>query len=146
MAWNSTHLSRVKVASSSDGTNWSRPVLVNRPSDETQYGVNVDVAAQAGKLAVSYGLTNADTTDGQFAQQYVAVSRNGGASFSKSTPIGPQSDYAYAAQAGGIFPGDYIGTAMAGTGRLYAVWCWSGQPTAPGAAFHQVVEGAVLRV
>ncbi len=146
VAWNSTHLSRVKVASSTDGTTWSRPRLVNRPSDEAQNGVNVDVAAQAGKLAVSYGLTNADTTDGRFAQQYVAVSRDGGTSFSKSTPIGPQSDYAYAAQAGGIFPGDYIGTAMAASGRLYAVWCWSGQPTAPGATYHQVVEGAVLSV
>jgi hypothetical protein len=146
VAWNATDLSRLQLSSSTDGTHWTKPVLANHPAGNTHYGVNVDVAAWAGKVAVSYGLTNADTTKGRFAQQYIATSANSGASFAGPQAVGPRSNYAYAARAGGIFPGDYIGTALTKGGRLYAVWCVSGKPATAGAQFHQVVEGAVLRV
>ena len=75
----------------------------------------MDIAAYRGVLAVSYGLTNGAT-----AQQYVETS-NDGRVFSAPLAVGPTSDYRYAAQAGGIFPGDYIGTALR-DGVLYAVW------------------------
>jgi hypothetical protein len=52
----------------------------------------------------------------------------------------------YAAQAGGYFPGDYIGAAIA-PGRLYLVWARSSPPppssTSP---YHQVIDGATLKI
>ena len=146
VAWNSINLSKVYLSSSTNGVTWTKPVLVDRSVNATQDGVNVDVAARAGKVAVSYGLTNADTSGGRFAQQYIATSTNGGTSFASTIGVGPQSDYAYAAEAGAIFPGDYIGTAITKTGRLYAVWCISSKPTTAGAKYHQIVEGAALNV
>ncbi|MDQ6936662.1 MAG: glycoside hydrolase [Actinomycetota bacterium] len=144
-AWNSNDQSKVRLSASTDGVHWSAPVLVNRRVDSTRYGVNVDVAAYGAVVSVSYGLTNADTTHGRFAQQYIATSRNGGKSFISTIAVGPRSNYAYAAQARGIFPGDYIGTAMT-HGRFYAVWCVSSQPPTTGAKYHQVVYAAVLGV
>ena len=106
--------------------------------------MNVDVSASAGTVAVSYGLTNAHTAGGRWANQFIALSHNGGRSFAAPIGVGPRSNYAYAAEAGGIFPGDYIGTSLAADGRLYAVWCVSSAPATPGASYHQVVYDAVL--
>ena len=75
-----------------------------------------DVSAYAGTVSVSYGLTNADTSSGRFARQFAATSRDGGKRFLAPTAVGPQIDYAYAAYAQGIFPGDYIGTACPAAG------------------------------
>ena len=143
VAWNSTNLSKIKVSSSANGSRWSAPIEVNAPSP-SWYGVNVDVSASAGTVAVSYGLTNAHTAGAGYANQFIALSRNAGQSFTTTIGVGPRSNYAYAAQAGGIFPGDYIGTSMAADGRLYAVWCVSSKPAAAGAKYHQVVFDAVL--
>jgi hypothetical protein len=101
--------------------------------------VNVDIAAYRGVLAVSYGLTNGAT-----AQQYVETS-NDGRVFSAPLSVGPTSDYRYAAQAGGIFPGDYIGTALSAR-RLYVVFAVSSRPPASSSSpFHQVIWGVTLR-
>ena len=143
VAWTSNDLSKVRISSSVDGTRWSTPTEVNRPSSSL-YAVNADVAAGAGTVAVSYGLTNAHTAGGRRAQQYVALSGNGGRSFPTVIGVGPRSNYAYAAEAGGIFPGDYIGTSIAPDGRLYAVWCVSSKPPTARAEYHQVVYDAVL--
>ncbi len=140
--WNSVTASKVKLSSSTDGKHWSDPVVVNRP-DPSLLGVNADVSAYNGTVAVSYGLTNADTTTGRFGRQFIATSRDAGRHFLTPTAIGPQINYAYAARAGGIFPGDYIGSAMT-KGRLYAVWAVSSTPPSPGARYHQVIDGAVL--
>jgi hypothetical protein len=146
VAWNGINLAKVRLSSSTDGKHWTKPVVVDPSVGNQRYGVNVDVAARAGKVAVSYGLTNADKSRGRFAQQYIATSKNGGTSFARSLSVGPRSNYAYAARAGGIFPGDYIGTALAENGVLYAVWCVSRKPPTADARFHQVVEGAVLKI
>jgi BNR/Asp-box repeat len=143
VAWNSIDLKLVKVSSSTDGRHWGAPVTVNQPA-ATRWGVNVDVAALGGTVAVSYGLTNAATKGARFAQQYVAVSRDNASTFATTVGVGPRSNYAYAAEAGGIFPGDYIGTSFGRDGRLYAVWCVSSKPADPAAKYHQVVYGAVL--
>ncbi len=140
-AWNSTDLSEVKLSTSTDGAHWSPATLVNRNPSPTQDGVNVDVAAYAGTVSVSYGLTNADTSHGRYAQQYIATARPDSPFI--AIAVGPRSNYAYAAQSEGIFPGDYIGTAMT-SGRLYAVWCVSSKPPTAGAKYHQVVYGATL--
>lgn len=92
-------------------------------------------------MSVGYGLTNADTGSGRFGRQFVATSRGGGRQLLPPTPVGPQLNYAYAAVAGGIFPGDYVGTAMT-KGRLYAVWAVSSKPSTAGASYHQVIYGA----
>lgn len=142
VARDSADRSKVKISSTGDGTHWTPPVVVDKPSS-THVSVNVDVAAYASTVAVSYGLTNPGNRS-KFGQQFIAVSRNGGATFAPSIAVGPRSDYRYAARAPVIFPGDYIGTALSRTGRLYAVWCVSSAPADPDAMYHQVVYGAVL--
>ena len=140
--WNSVDATKVELSSSSDGKHWSAPVVVNRP-DPSLLGLNADVSAYNGTVSVSFGLTNADTTSGRFGRQLVATSRDAGQHFLAPTALGPQINYAYAAAARGIFPGDYIGTAMT-KGRLYAVWAVASTPPSAGARFHQVIEGAAL--
>jgi hypothetical protein len=141
-AWVGMDPRELLVSTSTDGGSWSSPRRVNRGSGDAQ-AVNVDVSAYGGTLGVTYGLTNPDINRGRYAHQYVATSRDHGAIFSPAVVLGPRIDYAYAAQAGGIFPGDYIGSAMRGD-RMYAVWCVSSNPHRAGARFHQVVYGATL--
>ncbi|MDQ2845621.1 MAG: exo-alpha-sialidase [Actinomycetota bacterium] len=140
--WNAIDPTKVKLSSSTDGIKWSAPVVVNVP-DPALLGVNTDVSAYNGTVSVSYGLTNTDTKKGKFGRQFVATSRDGGAHFPPSIPVGPQINYAYAAHARGIFPGDYIGSAMSAT-RLYAVWAVSSTPPTSGAKYHQVLYAATF--
>lgn len=141
-AWNAVDATKVKVSSSTDGKKWSAPVTVNRPV-AAALGVNVDVSAYGGLVAVSYGITNTDTRSGRFGRQLVSLSRDAGAHYSDPAVLGPRIDYWYAAVADGIFPGDYIGSAMTG-GRLYTVWMVSGTPPVTGAKYHQVMWSATL--
>lgn len=90
---------------------------------------------------MAFGLTNADTKSGRFGRQFVATSRDAGGRFLPPTAVGPRINYAYAAVAGGIFPGDCVGSAMT-KGRSYAVWAVSTKPASAGARFHQVLYGA----
>ena len=139
-SWNSVDATKVKLSSSTDGKTWTAPVVVNRP-DKAQLGVSSDVSAYDGTVTVAYGLTNAATGSGRFGRQFVATSRDGGRHFAPPTAVGPQIDYKYAAVADGIFPGDYVGTAIT-KGRLYAVWAVSSKPPTSGAKYHQVIYGA----
>jgi hypothetical protein len=143
-AWNAVDTTKVKLSSSTDGKKWSAPVTANRPTSAA-LGVNVDVSAYRGAVAVSYGITNADTTNGKFGRQLLFLSRDAGAHFLDPVVLGPRIDYAYAAQAGGIFPGDYIGSAMTG-GQLYTVWMVSGTPPEAAAKYHQVMWSASLDI
>lgn len=138
--WNSIDATAVKMSSSTDGKHWSAPVVVNR-RDKSLLGVSSDVSAYNGTVSVAYGLTNANTKSGRFGRQFVATSRDGGRHFAVPTAVGPQINYAYAAFAGGIFAGDYIGTAIT-KGRLYAVWAVASKPSDPTAKYHQVIYGA----
>ena len=133
---------KVRLSSSTNGRTWSKPVTVNRPS-AALLGVNVDVTAYRGTVAVSYGVTNSDIKNGRFGRQLLSLSRDGGAHFLEPVILGPRTNYAYAAFARGIFPGDYIGTAMTGN-RLYAVWMVAGKPSVAGAKYHQVMWAAAL--
>ncbi len=76
--------------------------------------------------------------------KHFAASYDGGRTFWAPISVGAVSDLRYAAQAGGIFPGDYIGTAAA-SGRVYAVWCRSSRPPVASATYHQTLYAAVLR-
>lgn len=140
--WNSANAHQVKLSSSTDGSHWTAPVVVNQPT-ASLVGVNADVAAYGGTVSVSYGMTNADTSKGRFGRQFVATSRDSARHFLTPTPVGPQINYAYAAFARGIFPGDYVGSAMA-KDRLYAAWCVSSKPPVAGAKYHQVLYAATF--
>ena len=141
-AWNAVDTTRVKLSSSTDGKKWSKPVTVNRPV-AAALGVNADVSAYAGSVAVSYGVTNTNTKNGRFGRQLLSLSRDAGAHFLDPVILGPRINYAYAARADGIFPGDYIGTAMT-AGRLYTVWMVAGTPPSKTAKYHQVMWAADL--
>jgi hypothetical protein len=140
--WNSVDATKVKLSSSRTGATWTRPVVVNKPTSAL-LGVSSDVTAYAGKVTVAFGLTNARTTSGRFGRQFVAISRDRGQRFPTTIALGPRINYRFAARARGIFPGDYIGSAMIRR-RLYAVWAVSGTPPRAGARFHQVIYGASI--
>ncbi len=141
--WQSTDLSALLASSSFDGVHWSAPVAVNPEHGPTTQVINADVAAYAGRVLVSYGVRDAAVQDGRYVHQQAAFSDNAGRSFPTRLQLGPQSDLGYAAQAGGAFPGDYIGTA-ASRGRFYAAWMVSSAPPV-GGLYHQVLFAAALR-
>jgi hypothetical protein len=135
----------VFLATSVDGGQlWTSPIQVSQGDQPGIQRVNVDVVAQAGSVYVTYGTRTQPEDDGGYVQQQLSVSRDRGASFSSPTSIGPVSVLRYAAQAGGYFPGDYIGTALAGD-RLYTVFAVSSAPPSPTAPYHQVIWGVTLR-
>jgi hypothetical protein len=141
--WTDVELDVVNLSRSSDGRRWSAPIEVTRSPQPGLERVNVDVTAYGGRVFVSYGTRDTTVAGGQFVQQQVSGSVDRGAHFGRPVSLGPPSDLRFAAQAGGIFPGDYIGTA-ASRGLVYLVWCWSGPPPDPAATFHQTLFGATL--
>jgi hypothetical protein len=143
-AWDSATPDAVKLSRSTDGQHWSHPVRVNNGFSPTMDQVNVDVSAHSGQVFVSYGSRDTAVAGGRFIQQQVSTSYDGGGQFGPPLLLGPRSDLQFAAQAGGAFPGDYIGGA-ATDGRVYLVWCRSSQPPDPTATYHQTLYAAVLQ-
>jgi hypothetical protein len=142
-AWDAVEPEAVQLTTSTDGQHWSRPIKVNRDDRVGLDHVNVDVSAYGGRVFVSYGTRDTTVQNGRFVQQQLSTSYDAGAHFGQEISVGPLSDLQYAAVAGGIFPGDYIGSA-ATDGRVYMVWCVSSAPADPTATFHQVEFGATL--
>jgi hypothetical protein len=134
----------VTLASSSDGRHWSAKVLVTPEHRRNLQHVNAAVVAYNGKVFVSYGTRNTAVANGNFVQQEVSSSLNGGASFGSGLALGPPSDLRYAAVAPVAFPGDYIGASQTAS-RLTLVWCLSSRPTNPAHRYRQVLFAAVLR-
>jgi hypothetical protein len=141
--WSAVDPRRLLLSTSTDGRRWSAPRPVN--GTRAALVVNADVAAYGGTVAVSYGLTTTETGPDRIARQFVVTSRDAGRRFTSAVMSDPVIEYAGAAQASGVFPGDYIGTALR-RHRLYAVWCVSKRPSRAGARFHQVVYGATFDV
>ena len=130
---------------STDGIQWSSPLRVSRRDVSGVQNVNVDVSALGGTVYVTYGRRTRPDRDGGFVRQKLAVSHDGGRSFRQHRRIGPVSVLRYAAQAGGAFPGDYIGTAISAR-RLYVVFAVSSRPPASSTSpYHQVIWGVTLR-
>ena len=130
---------------SKNGLDWSSPVRVSRHDVSGVQRVNVDVVARAGKVYVAYGRRVDAKQSGGYVQQQVSTSSNGGRSFGPPVSIGPRSVLKYAARAGGYFPGDYIGAAIAPR-RIYLVWAVSSRPPPSSSSrYHQVIFGATLR-
>jgi hypothetical protein len=134
----------VLLSSSANGVSWSPPRQVTPAGPATVQHVNVAVAAYGGRAFVSYGTRNTAVDKGRFVQQQVSSSYDAGASFGPPLSVGPRSNLAYAAVAGGEFPGDYVG-ASATAARLNIAWCVSSKPRNPDAAYHQTLYSAVLR-
>ncbi|MEP7179667.1 MAG: sialidase family protein [Pseudonocardiales bacterium] len=141
-SWISPASDAVMLSQSFDGKHWSAAVQVTKPAAGRDY-INTDVAAYRGEVFVANSTRNTTIEDGRFVQQQLSVSFDG-THFAAPIKLGRLSDLNYAAQAGGIFPGDYMGTA-ATRGRVYAVWARSSKPAKAGATYHQVVFGAALR-
>lgn len=136
----------VFVAASPDGGFlWTNPVQASQGDTHGIQRVNVDVVAQSGSVYVSYGTRTNPGQNGGTVQQQLSVSSNRGTTFGAPESIGPRSELEYAAQAGGYFPGDYIGEAIA-AGKLYVVFAVSSQPPASSSSpYHQVIWGVTLR-
>jgi hypothetical protein len=94
-------------------------------------------------VLVSYGVRDTSVAAGRYVQQEVAVSADAGRVFRAPSRLGPPSDLQFAAQAGGAFPGDYIGTAAARS-RFYTAWAFSAAPS-DDSAYHQVLLAATIR-
>ncbi|MDQ1365471.1 MAG: hypothetical protein QOK20_25 [Acidimicrobiaceae bacterium] len=136
----------VLVSRSRTGAQWTSPVTVSQGDVAGIQRVNVDVVARSGDVYVSYGTRTQPASNGGFVQQQLSFSHDRGVSFAAPISIGPVSALQYAAQAGGYFPGDYIGAAIA-PGRLYLVWARSSAPPPPSTSpFHQVIDGATLKI
>jgi hypothetical protein len=134
----------VVISSSRDGRHWSTSRAVTRGPRDSLFRVNVDVASYGGVVTVSYADRDMNVADGRYWQQRAATSFNDGRSFPTVTTLGPRYDSRYGAQAGGVFPGDYIGSA-ATAGRVYLAWALASPPPDPGQQYHQTLYGALLR-
>lgn len=135
----------VQLSRSRDGRHWSRPVRVDRDgSAAVSQHINTDVAAFRGRVFVSYGsrvVANARST--RYVQQKMSASYDRGRSFGAPLALGPRSDLEYAAFAGALFPGDYIGTAATGN-RVYLAWARSSAPPSGAGRYHQTIYAATL--
>ena len=87
-AWDSATPGVVALSSSRDGRHWSAPVRVNREAGPGLDHVNVDVAAEGGRVYVSYGTRDTTVRSGRFVQQRVSVSTDGGAHFRPPLSLG----------------------------------------------------------
>jgi hypothetical protein len=134
----------VMLSSSTDGLTWTPPLTVSQGDAPGVEEINVAVSALGGEVFVSYGVRTDPDNNGGFVQQKLATSFDGGATFASTMNLGPVSALQWAAQAGGLFPGDYIGAAVSGQ-WLYLVWCVSSRPPTP-ATFHQTLFSATLRI
>jgi hypothetical protein len=106
--------------------------------------VNVDVASYGGVATVTYADRDTTVAAGRYWQQRAVTSHDDARHFGRPLSLGPPYDSRYGAVAGGVFPGDYIGSAAA-HGRVYLAWAVASKPKDPAATYHQVIFGAVLR-
>jgi hypothetical protein len=134
----------VMLSSSPDGRHWSAPVQVTHGNNPDIQYINAAVAAGNGRVFVSYGARNLAAHNGNFVQQELTWSTDGGARFGPPIALGPVSNLKFSASSRGHFPGDYTGLSLTPT-RLTAAWCVSSKPPNPSSPFHQVLFAATLR-
>ncbi len=132
--------------STDGGTHWTGPVKAN--PDGSGSGLDrftPDIAAYGHDVHVTW-LTRAGSgsTFSDFVQESYVVSTNDGVTFSGVVKLGPRTNLTWAAQAGGLFLGDYMGVA-AWPGGAHAVWCRSSRPPGSG-TYHQTAWSATIRL
>jgi hypothetical protein len=135
----------VELSSSIDGVTWFSPVRVSQGDVKGVQQVNVAVAADRGRVFVSYGTRTDRTNNFGFVQQELSYSSDGGNTFSGPIALGPVSALQWSAVAGGHFPDDYIGASISGD-DLYLVWCVSSKPADPTAKYHQTLWAGVPHI
>jgi len=116
--------------SDDDGATWSAPVRVNDDAGtNSQFNPHIAIDQATGFIAVGFhdarndlgsgpGDTNGIPNDD--AQYFLAVSRNGGASFSANVQVSAGTSNAEAAH-NGVQYGDYTGLGFAG-GLIHPAW------------------------
>jgi hypothetical protein len=138
-------LNDVLISRSTDGAqSWSAPTRVNQDPPGSQLDhLTPDVAAHGGFVHVVYRTrNNAGGPSDLIGMRYIH-SEDGGASFGGEMLLGPKSDNDFAAEAGGIFYGDYMGVAASGR-SVHPIWCLAGDP-ADGREYHQTTWSATIR-
>jgi hypothetical protein len=144
VGWITENGQDVVTSASRNGRSWSAAKTVTKGHRDTLYRINVDVAAYGGKVTVSYADRDMRIEAGRYWQQRAAISHDNGRTFPSVVGLGPRFDTRFAAQARGIFPGDYIGSA-ATRGRVYLTWALASAPADSTQTYHQTLYGAVLR-
>jgi hypothetical protein len=138
-------LNDVLISTSTNGAQtWSSPTRVNQdPVDGELDHLTPDVAAHSGFVHVVYRTrNNAGGPSDLIAMRYIH-SEDGGATFGGELRLGPKSDNDFAAEAGGIFYGDYMGVA-ASKRFVHPIWCLAGEPPG-GGQYHQTTWSATIR-
>jgi len=77
-----------------------------------------------------------------FVIQRYSHSENDGVSYSIEIGVGPKTNLNFAAEAGGLFLGDYVGVAASDT-RAHPVWCRASDPGFP-TTYHQTTWSATI--
>jgi hypothetical protein len=134
----------ILMSTSTNGLVWSSPrrVNVDKVTSDTNH-TTPDVAADNGKVFVSYRTRDHESSGNTRLINFVLASSFDGGSTFAVRAIGPQSDITYAATTDGGFayPGHYSGSAAA-NGRLYTAWAVSGARGAQ--TTHQSVYAATF--
>jgi len=141
--------------SDNNGATWSAPVRVNDDTLSSQFFASVAVDQSTGDVAVAWYDTRNDPLNQQ-TQYFVAVSADGGLTFSPNEPVSPGPSSTYFAELSFSSDkrnqyGDYEGLAFV-NGMLYPIWtdnsaALGGNPDLPtGAAFASSYDVAVARV
>ncbi|HJQ70935.1 MAG TPA: sialidase family protein [Blastocatellia bacterium] len=126
VAWQDSRFTGVDHAtimiSRDKGETWTEPLRVSDGPDNAP-AFTVSVAANSNRgVAVSYYSLQNDPQRRFIVDQYVRISEDGGRSFQPSIRVTSSSfDARFAAQAGGLFLGDYAGLTGAGR-RFHLLW------------------------
>jgi hypothetical protein len=130
--------------STNGGTSWTGPVKVNPdPSGSGISHLNAGIAAYDHVVHVFYYTRQKIGANySNYVAQAYSHSEDDGVTYGGEISVGPRADLRWAAEAGGLFLGDYI--AIAASGRAaHPVWCRSSRPpqTQP---YHQTTWSAVI--
>jgi hypothetical protein len=150
VAWCDTRLrsdglNDILVWKSTNGaTSWTGPVKAN--PDASGSGIShldAGIAANNHFVHVFYQTRG---NNGQGYSKFVGTSyvhsEDDGVTYVGEIAVGPKSDLTYAAQAGGLFLGDYLGITASGT-TAHPVWCRSSKPEIV-ETYHQTTWSAVI--
>jgi len=128
------------------GKTWHGPVKAN--PDTSGSGItHFTVAVGVANHVVHVVYRTRQNTGGSYGRQVGESdvhSNDDGATFGGQVRLGPYTDLKYAATAGGLFLGDYMGVAVSSTGAAHPVWCVASKPDQP-ETYHQTTwSGTVI--
>jgi hypothetical protein len=137
-------LNDILVWKSTNGaSSWTGPVKAN--PDASGSGIDhldMGIAANNHAVHVFYQTRQYNGSFSKYVGTSYIHSENDGTSYSGELVIGPKADLKYAAQAGGLFLGDYLGITASAT-SAHPVWCRSSPPPIE-ETYHQTTWSAVI--